>query len=266
VIQGYNGIAVADNKNQVIVAANAYGTVAEGQFFAEMLEETERNMKLITGQKKPLKGKVILADTAHFSEDNLQAAKKKEMQAVIPDAQFRNRDEELKDGKRREGKEKFDSRYFQYDNEGDFFICPNNKRLTFKGKVKLKRNEGLKYQSKASDCAGCPYTDRCFHTKKKQNKYRTLYIPISRYKENLSQKMREDIDKPKYKRLYSNRLKIIEPVFANITYCKGIKRFTLRTQKKVKIQWLLYCLVHNIGKCNMAEKRKMNRKMKKKGQ
>jgi len=40
----------------------------------------------------------------------------------------------------------------------------------------------------------------------------------------------------------------------DITYCKGITRFTLRTQVKVSIQWKLYCLVHNIGKCNMAEK------------
>ena len=37
------------------------------------------------------------------------------MQAVIPDNQFRNRDQDLKDGKRREGKEKFDSRYFAYE-------------------------------------------------------------------------------------------------------------------------------------------------------
>ena len=50
------------------------------------------------------------------------------------------------------------------------------------------------------------------------------------------------------------RLQIIEPVFADITYCKGIMRFTLRSQKKVMIQWILYCLVHNIGKCNKAER------------
>jgi len=257
VIQGYNGIAVADSKNQVIIAANAYGTVAEGQYFGEMLDQTEKNMKLLKGQKMPLKGKVILADTAHFSEDNLQIAKKKEMQAVIPDNQFRNRDDDLKEGKRREGKEKFDSRYFEYEKKGNYFVCPNGKKLIFRGKTKLNRNEGYKYESKASDCTGCPYANRCFHTKKKVKKYRTLYIPISRYKENLCQKMRENIDTPKYKKLYSYRLKIIEPVFANITYCKGMRRFTLRTQRKVRIQWLLYCLVHNIGKCNVAEKRKM---------
>ena len=253
VIQGYNGIAVADSKNQVIVAANAYGSVSEGQFFPEMLERTERSMRAVKGEN-PLKGTVMLGDNGYFSEDNLQEAKEKGIDAVIPDEQFRNRDEGLKEGERRKGKERFDARYFKYVEEGNYYICPNGKILSFTGKVTLNRNEGNKYQSKASDCKGCPFADRCIHSKKKEGKQRTLYIPISKYEENLSQKMREKIDSPKYKRIYSRRMGIIEPVFADIQYCKGITRFTLRGQGKVKIQWLLYCLVHNIGKCNTAER------------
>ena len=256
VIQGYNGIAVADSKNQVIVAANVYGSVAEGQFFLEMLESTERSMRAVKGEKKPLEGKVILGDTAYFSEYNLQEAKKKGMEAVIPDEGYRNRDGQIKDGKRREGKERYDARYFKYEAKGNYYICPNGKILSFRRKVKLNRNEGNKYESKASDCAGCPYMDKCIRNRNSVKGYRTLYIPVSKYKENLCQQMREKIDKPKYKKLYSRRMQIIEPVFANITYCKGIRRFTLRTKKKVGIQWLLYCVVHNIGKCNMAEKKK----------
>jgi transposase len=257
VIQGYSGIAVADSKNQVIIAATAHGTVAEGQFFSEMLEKTENNMKPLKEEEEPLKGSIILGDNAFFSEDNLQKEKKKEVEPIIPDEQFRNRDEELKDGKRREGKEKLDARHFKYDNQNNCFICLNGKKLEFKSKVKLNRTEGNKYQSKASDCIGCPYADKCLHSKKKEKKYRTLFIPITKYEENLCQKMRENIDKPKYKNLYSQRLGIIEPVFANITYCKGMDRFTLRGQGKVNVQWQLYCIVHNISKCNMAEKRKL---------
>ena len=113
VIQGYNGIAVTDSKNQVIIAANAYGSVYEGQYFSEMLEKTEQYMGEVSGKEKPLKGAVILGDTDYFSEENLQAAKKKEMEAVIPDEQYRNRDERLKEGERREGKERLDARDFK---------------------------------------------------------------------------------------------------------------------------------------------------------
>jgi len=77
IIQGYNGIAAADDKNQIIIAANAYGTVAEGQFF-------------------------------------------------FPDEQFRNRDNTLKDGERRKGKERFDARHFKYMKKENCFICPNS--------------------------------------------------------------------------------------------------------------------------------------------
>jgi hypothetical protein len=33
-------------------------------------------------------------------------------------------------------------------------------------------------------------------------------------------------------------------------------RFTLRGKKKVDIQWKLYCIVHNIGKCAAAMRKK----------
>ena len=258
VIQGYNGITVADSKNRIIIAANACGTVAEGQYFSELLDKTEENMRTITDKEEPLKGAIMLGDNGYFSEDNLHAAKIKEVEAIIPDEQFRNRDKEIKDGNRRGGKEKFDIRHFKYAKKGNYYICPNGKKLLYKGIVKLNRSEGNRYQSRAEDCTGCTYTDKCMHSKKGQKKRRTLYIKKMKYQENYCQKMREKIDKPKYKRLYSQRLGLIEPVFADITYCKGLDRFTLRTQRKVMIQWLLYCLVHNISKCHMAEKRKNN--------
>ena len=69
------------------------------------------------------------------------------------------------------------------------------------------------------------------------------------YEENLSERMRNKIDDAAYRELYSRRMQIIEPVFSNMAYNKGMNRFTLRTQIKVNIQWLLYCIVHNIGKC-----------------
>jgi hypothetical protein len=83
-----------------------------------MLEKAERGMRAVKGEEEPLKGVTILADTNYFSEGNLQAAKKKEMEAVIPDEQYRNRDGELKEGERREGKERMDAQYFKYEEEG----------------------------------------------------------------------------------------------------------------------------------------------------
>jgi len=205
VIQGYNGIASADSENHVIMDANAYGTVAEGRYFTEMLEAMESNLREAQEGETPLEGAVMLGDNGYFSEDNLQAAKKKGMTAVIPDEQFRNRDAQMKEGRRRKGKERFDIRHFKYVKEGNYFICPNGKKPFYKGRVKLNSNEGDKYQSKTGGCTGCPYADKCVQSKRSKKKQRTLYIPVSKYEENLSQKMREDIDRPRYKKLYSHK-------------------------------------------------------------
>ncbi len=61
-----------------------------------------------------------------------------------------------------------------------------------------------------------------------------------------SERMRRAIDSSKGQQLYSQRVATVEPVFANIRHNKRIDRFTLRGKVKVGIQWLLYCLVHNI--------------------
>jgi hypothetical protein len=61
--------------------------------------------------------------------------------------------------------------------------------------------------------------------------------------------MRKKIDEAKHRVLYGRRMQIIEPCFSDMSYCKGMDRFSERTKIQVTIQWLLYCMVHNIGKC-----------------
>ena len=60
--------------------------------------------------------------------------------------------------------------------------------------------------------------------------------------------MMEIIDSARGRQKYARRMGIVEPVFANIKFAKGMNRFTLRGSKKVTIQWLCYCLVHNLEK------------------
>ena len=121
--------------------------------------------------------------------------------------------------------------------------------LTHQSHQKLRNNTGHKYQAKRGTCTGCPYIENCIKVKTNKNPVRTLHVADQKYEENLSEKMKEKIDDPVNRELYSRGQQIIEPVFSDIVYCKGMDRFTLRTKKKVTIQWQLYCIVHNIGKC-----------------
>jgi transposase len=254
-IQGYNGIAIADSGNQVIVAAEAIGSGAESGIFPKMLEALEENMKRATGKKDPLKNALLEGDTGYFSEENLQEAARRKINVLIPDPQFRQRDPHFAEKKKvKVKKKKYTLEDFRYDEKADCYICPAGKVLEYKCNVTLRNNSGKQYRAKSADCAVCRFIDKCITRRDKTRKapFRALYIIDRRYENNLSAKMRQKIDDPAYLELYSRRIQIIEPVFSNIRYCKGMDRFTLRTANKVNIQWQLYCIVHNISKCTKS--------------
>jgi hypothetical protein len=73
-------------------------------------------------------------------------------------------------------------------------------------------------------------------------------IPIGPDGVNLTKLMVEKIESEEGRRIYPQRMAIVEPVFGNIRSNKRLDRFTLRGKIKVNIQWLLYCMVHNIEK------------------
>ncbi len=73
-------------------------------------------------------------------------------------------------------------------------------------------------------------------------------IPVESERRNYSKEMAAKIDTERGRKVYPHRIAIVEPVFANIRTNKRLDRFTLRGKVKVNIQWLLYCMVHNIEK------------------
>ena len=81
-----------------------------------------------------------------------------------------------------------------------------------------------------------------------QTRRKHLAIFVEPAHETLSQQMIRKIDTPEARAIYGQRLAIVEPVFGNIRSQKRLERFTLRGKIKVNIQWMLYCMVHNIEK------------------
>ena len=82
----------------------------------------------------------------------------------------------------------------------------------------------------------------------KGGRRKNLCVPIGQEGVNLSTQMAAKIERAQARSLYAERIKIVEPIFGNIRIHKGLDRFTLRGKVKVNIQWLLYCMVHNIEK------------------
>ena len=82
----------------------------------------------------------------------------------------------------------------------------------------------------------------------KGGKRKYLRVPIAVELANLSKRMAAKVDSELGRKIYPQRFAVAEPVFANIRTQKRLDRFTLRGKLKVNIQWLLYCMVHNIEK------------------
>jgi hypothetical protein len=49
-------------------------------------------------------------------------------------------------------------------------------------------------------------------------------------------------------RIYAMRKALAEPVFGQIKQARGFRQFLLRGIKKVRMEWSLVCLTHNILK------------------
>ena len=114
---------------------------------------------------------------------------------------------------------------------------------------------GKSYQGHIKSCKKCKLRSQCI--RKETTAARQVAI-LETSKEpgkvKYTQVMRDKFDTPYSRSIYSKRMGTIEPVFGHIRGTKKLDRFTLRGKKKVNNQWLLYCIVHNIGKISRYAK------------
>ncbi len=247
-IQGYNGQALIDDKHQVVVHAEAFGTVSDHGHVEPIMAGAKENMEAIGHDEDYFSGATFVADTNYHSESNIKTCQEMKLDAYIPDRYFRRRDPRYATQRRYWPKRKrFHLEDFHYDEAGDQYVCPNGKGL--KRKVRQFYRDGLVYTiyfAEEKDCKGCTLKLKCLSGRGGKRKY--LWVPIAVQLSNLSRKMAGKVDTEKGRKIYPRRIAIAEPVFANIRTHKRLDRFTLRGKIKVNIQWLLYCIIHNIGK------------------
>ena len=248
-IQGYNAQALVDKKHQVIVHAQAFGNAHDHQNLAPMIDGAKDNVKKIGKTEDYFEGTIFTADTNYHNQSNLKKCQEEKLDAYIPDLKFRSRDPRFATQRRYQRKkgQKFVLADFKYDPQKDHYICPNDKVLKLKVKKHIQdRNIYRRYMADVKDCSRCSLKVRCFY--RKNTKRRTLDVPIGADKTNFSRAMLEKIESDKGRQIYPQRMAIVEPVFANIRARKRMDRFSLRGKIKVNIQWMLYCMVHNIEK------------------
>ena len=104
-------------------------------------------------------------------------------------------------------------------------------------------------------CGPCELRERCIRHPERTLTRQVAFFSgkTTKPKNTLTERMKRKLDSATGRDRYGQRLGIVEPVFGHIRETLGLSRFNLRGKRKVNVQWILYCLVHNLGKLHRCE-------------
>lgn len=133
---------------------------------------------------------------------------------------------------------------FKYVEEGDYWLCPNNKKVSFrKITIEKDRNNNKKklYLTRASDCKGCPYKAKCAGKAPEKRITITIYKEeyeraIARVKSNMGRYMK------------TKRQSTVEPVFGTLTQFMGMRKVnTIGIHQANKVM-MMAAMAYNLKK------------------
>jgi hypothetical protein len=126
-------------------------------------------------------------------------------------------------------------------------VGPNGKVFQLEAR-RHKSGNNISRRSAAdeADCSACPLRQPCVQTAETRRKH--LAVLVEKATETCSQQMMATIETPAAREMYGLRLAIVEPVLGNLRSQKRLDHFTRRGKIKVNMQWMRYCLVHNMEK------------------
>jgi transposase len=262
VIQGYTGVAAVDEKHQVVIAAEAFGTGQEHGLLEPMLETVRESFN---GEKfregdAILHAAQVLADSGFHSGDTLGYLEDEKIDAYVADKGFRARDPRFatagrhkaqEPSKPKVGKDLFTAQDFRADIGKKTCLCPAGKALWLKcARARISGRVFMQFQGHQADCAACKLRGQCLRSPE-QKGARQVNILLERLPQEKSspiERMKQKIDSALGRHLYGRRLGIVEPVFGHLRETLGLRRFSLRGKTKVDGQWKLMTMVHNIFK------------------
>lgn len=231
---GYN--IQMGTESQFITGFSIHQQPGDTSCLKDHLEQRERWLK-----RSP---DVLIADAGYGSEENYAYLADKDIEAYVKYNIFHY---EQKRNYRK--KKPYRQENFRYIAEEDQYLCPEGKVLSYQFTKDVISYNGYRSERRVyecADCSGCPVKSEC--TKSQYN--RRLYIGVELLK--MRKRARERLISPEGVRLRSQRPIEVEAVFGRLKHNWGFRRFLLRGKDKVKIEWGLLALAHNIAKVAAA--------------
>lgn len=167
----------------------------------------------------------LLADTGYSSGAALKALEEKNITAYIPNF----------------GQYKHEREGFTYHKQGDYYTCPENKKLLFK---KIKDNNGYsarEYRTSRKDCINCPLRASCIG---KSPEKKIIDTSDRAYYDRMHERMQTSYAQ-KMKKL---RQCTVEPVLGTLINFLGMKRINTRGIKLANKCMIMAAIAYNLKK------------------
>jgi len=188
--------------------------------------------------------KVIVADAGYGSEENYEYLERRKIEGYVKYNYF---DKEQK--KTKADKNPFTADKLYYNQEDDCYYCPMGQQMKNVGQRRRKSENGYSktmsiYQ--AINCNRCPLRGVC------HNQEDNRIISVSHRGNYLRKQAKEKLETEEGIKYRKKRPVEAEPVFGNIKQNKKFKRFYLRGLQKVKTEFGLIAIAHNLAKLAAA--------------
>ena len=243
----YNAQNAVDDAFQVLTAVDVVDTPLDHEMLFPMKEKSKQN----TGKNH----ENTIADASYGDKNKfVEMEHDDDTEYYVPDKTMYSSKKNL-----------FSKWNFKKDLEKkDVYICPGGKEMIYQRTC--KDSMGLQYRLyECADCNDCNMKDKCLRTSKKRkaNEHLRSNRKLAIYPEDeYVKKMREKLETDTGKKIYQRRMSTVEPLHGDMQKNRGFIQFVLRGIKKVRVEYNLMGIAHNIRKIKLHAGKKLKEHMK----
>jgi Transposase DDE domain len=250
----YTPMAVTETENGFIVGADVLIGNVEHTVMLEMVDAVQTDFQVQVS--------TVMADGAYATGPNLAEAEERGIELLSPiqidlkqddNPAYRDdltkpvADADLDRLPINSRTKRFDRTAFVYDAEKDCYYCPAGKILTREGTVEKATISGVESERmnyRCHSCDSCPLAARCRIKDDSKTGRKVSHDEYQEVRERHTERMQDESAKERYKK----RQHFGETQFAFIKRNLGFRRFLLRGQASVRVEWLWASTTFNVSK------------------
>lgn len=182
----------------------------------------------------------LIADAGYGSEENYAYLQENKVTAYVKYNTFH-----YEHKRHYKQQKKYRPENFTYHPDEDQYECPQGERLVYQFTKKYVTDNGYESHRRiyaGTACQHCPVKAAC--TKSKYERQLSIGVELQALKKTAH----DHLMSPRGKEMRSRRPIEVEAVFGRLKQNWGFRRFLLRGQDKVKTEWGILCIAHNLAK------------------